>query len=120
MGALGTAHWVIDKLRILREADACALGEIGALLRREGPYSSHLSKWRQQRERGELEALAPAKRGPKKESRNPPAQRVAELERENRRLQQRLQQAEVIIEVQKQISTLLGIPPHPGENNNND
>lgn len=89
------------KARILREADACAPGEIGALLRREGLYSSHLSKRRQQRERGVAQALAPAKRGPKKAPRNPPAQRVAELEQENRRLQQRLQQAEVIIEVQK-------------------
>lgn len=108
------------KRRILREADACApgTGELGALLRREGLYSSHLTCWRRQREQGELDALTPKKRGRKTVEPHPLARRVAELERNNERLQQRLQQAEVIIDVQKKIAGLLGIPlknPDEGE-----
>lgn len=103
------------KLRILREAERCAPGELGALLRREGLYSSHLSDWRRQRERGELDALTPKKRG-RKPQKNPLTQRVAELERENERLRKRLQQAETIIEVQKKISEILGIPLTGGNN----
>lgn len=98
------------KLRILHETDRCAPGELGAVLRREGLYSSHLTKWRQNRERAEREALAPQKRGRKAQETNPLAPRVAELERDKERLQHRLQQAEAIIEVQKKISELLGIP----------
>lgn len=108
------------KLRILREADACAPGELGALLRREGLYSSHLTKWRQQREQGQLEALAPKKRGRKAQEPNPLEQRVKELERENQRLRNRLQQAETIIEVQKKVSTLLGIPLSQPEKSESD
>jgi len=96
------------KLRILSEADACTQrGELGALLRREGLYRSHLDKWREQRCRGVLQALAPQKRGPKPE---PQAAEIVRLRRENARLQQRLQQAETIIEVQKKLSALLGLP----------
>lgn len=104
------------KLRILREADGCgAPGQLGALLRREGLYSSHLTEWRRQRERGTLAALAPKPRGRPGPKPHPAARRVAELERENTRLQRRLQQAEAIIEVQKKVSELLGIPlNHPG------
>jgi len=81
------------------EADACTnRGEIGALLRREGLYSSHLDKWRLQRKRGLLQALAPQKRGPKVD---PQAQEIARLRRENERLRARLEQAEIVIEVQK-------------------
>lgn len=100
------------KSRVLREADACApgTGELGALLRREGLYSSHLTTWRRQREQGELDALAPKKRGRKAAEPHPLARRVAELERDNERLRRRLQQAEVIIDVQKKIAGLLGIP----------
>ena len=98
------------KSRILREADICSNGELGALLRREGLYYSHLTDWRRQRERAELDALAPKKRGRKGTEPNPLAKRVAELERENRQLQRRLQKAEVIIDVQKKIAGLLGIP----------
>ncbi len=108
------------KLSILDQADRCqAPGQIGALLRREGLYSSHLTKWRRQRESGALEALAPRKRGRKTKVADARAQRVAELERENERLHQRLAQAETIIEVQKKVSSLLGItlnPPNSGEN----
>jgi len=99
------------KVRILREADACAEpGEIGALLRREGLYSSHLTEWRRQREQGAWAGLAPKKRGRRGAPPHPLARRVSELERENTRLQRRLQQAEAIIEVQKKVSELLGIP----------
>ncbi len=90
------------KLRVLQEADACGEpGEIGALLRREGLYSSHLVVWRRQREEGTLQGLMPRKRGRKPQQKNPLAKKVAELERENERLQRRLKQAEMIIDVQK-------------------
>ncbi len=100
-----------EKLRIVEAADGCrASGEIGALLRREGIYSSQLSTWRKQRAAGTLQALAPHKRGRK----GPVDEREAELvqlRRENERLQARLAQAETIIEVQKKLSQLLGLPP---------
>lgn len=95
------------KRRILNEYEACnEPGEKGALLRREGLYSSHLTTWRQQRERGELDGLKPKKRGPKKDSQ---AAEIARLKKENERLVQRLKQAEWIIDVQKKISQLLGL-----------
>jgi transposase len=98
------------KLGVLRQADACAgTGELGALLRREGLYSSHLTTWRRQREQGSLAALSPKKRGRPGVPPSPLARRVAELERENARLSQRLQQAETIIAVQKKLSEALGI-----------
>ncbi len=97
------------KLRILEAVDACSEpGEIGALLRREGLYSSHLSKWRQQRDAGALEGLRPKKRGRKARPVDPQAKRVAQLERENERLRHKLEQAEIIIEVQKKLSRILG------------
>ena len=97
------------KLRILTEADQCTQrGEIGALLRREGLYSSHLTTWRKQRERGQLQGLTPKKRGRKPD---PQAAELARLQRENERLKVRLEQAETIIEVQKKISQMLGLPP---------
>ncbi len=99
------------KLRVLREADSCtASGEVGALLRREGLYSSHLTTWRRQREQGALAALTPKPRGRPAVPPHPLARRVAELQRENAHLQRRLKQAEAIIEVQKKVSELLGIP----------
>ena len=99
------------KLRILREADTCAgAGEVGALLRREGLYSSHLTTWRRQREHGALAALTPKTRGRPAAPVSPLARRVAELEREKARLEGRLKQAETIIEVQKKVSEILGIP----------
>ena len=98
------------KLRIVREADACtAPGEIGALLRREGLYSSHLGKWRRARDQGALEALTPKRRGPKPDPDRALALRNAQLERENARLKKRLETAEVIIDVQRKVSRLLGI-----------
>jgi transposase-like protein len=94
------------KLRILEEAEACSSGEIGALLRREGLYSSHLTTWRRQREAGQLAGLAPKRRGPKP---NPEAEELKRLRKENERLQVRLQQAEAIIEAQKKLSQLFGL-----------
>lgn len=96
------------KLRVLNEADACkGSGEIGALLRREGLYSSLLSKWRQQREQGSLEGLGTHKRGPKAD---PQAVELARLQRENERLRERLRKAELIIDVQKKVAQMLGAP----------
>jgi transposase len=98
------------KLKVLREADHCERpGEIGALLRREGLYWSNLATWRKQRERGELAGLAARKRGPEKRARNPLADRVRELERENFRLKRRAERAEKIVELQKKVSEVLGI-----------
>lgn len=106
------------KLRILAEADRCEkLGQIGALLRREGLYSSHLSNWRRKRREGTLGALSDCKRGPKVEK-NPFENKVAALERENERLRSKLTAAETIIDVQKKVAGLLGVPrqsPEPGE-----
>lgn len=97
------------KRSILDQAEACRDdGAIGALLRREGLYSSHLTTWRRQREQGELQALAPKKRG-RKSTANPLAQENQRLRAENTRLSRRLEQAELIIDVQKKVSALLGI-----------
>jgi transposase len=96
------------KLRILEEADHCTeRGQIGELLRREGLYSSHLSKWRQQRARGQLQGLAPKKRGRK--GQDPSIAELALLRRENERLRAQLEQAEIIIDVQKKLARLLGL-----------
>ena len=97
------------KLRILREVDACqGYGEIGALLRREGVYSSSLTNWRRQRERGELDGLSPQKRGPKPD---PQAVELARLKREVEHLRERLRKAEMIIDVQKKVAQMLGEAP---------
>jgi transposase-like protein len=94
------------KRRILSEADSTMeAGAIGALLRREGLYSSHLTHWRRQRDRG----LAPCRRGPKSK-RDPLFDEVRKLKLENGQLTQRLARAELIIDVQKKVSSLLGIP----------
>jgi transposase len=99
------------KLRILSETDAAAdVGGIGAILRREGLYSSSLSDWRRQRDSGALGSLTPTKRGPKPAARNPLAAEMAELKRENARLGRKLQHAEAIIDIQKKVAALLGIP----------
>ncbi len=98
------------KLQVLQQADACTQqGEIGALLRREGLYSSHLSCWRRLRKSGALAGLTPHKRGRKANPDKQQIRRMEELERENQRLRTRLVQAETIIDVQKKVSSLLGI-----------
>ena len=99
-----------EKLRILEEAEACTEpGEIGALVRREGIYSSYLSRWRRARDRGQLDGLSGKKRGPKKAVDQELVEENAALRRENERLRGRLKQAETIIEVQKKLSQMLGL-----------
>ena len=98
------------KRKIVREADGCKTpGAIGALLRREGLYSSHLTTWRAARERGEL-AGAPKKRGPTRRVADSRDTRITELERERTRWQQRAERAEALVELQKQVAALLGTP----------
>ncbi len=105
------------KLSILDQADRCEKpGQLGALLRREGLYSSNLTTWRQQRESGALEALTPRKRGRKPKPQDKQTRRLAELEREVEQLRQKLVQAETIIDVQKKVSSLLGIPLNNSQN----
>ena len=106
------------KLGILEEADQCERrsGQLGALLRREGLYSSHLTAWRRQRAAGQLAGLSPKKRGRKAQPPNPLASRLAELERENRKLKKAMKKAETIIEIQKKASELLGIPLSQSDN----
>jgi transposase len=102
------------KLEILRKADACTKpGELGALLRKEGLYSSLLVTWRRQREQG----LTPKKRGRKAQAVDP---KMKKLEHENRVLQRRLKKAEALIEFQKKVHELLGIPLKPFESEEED
>lgn len=98
------------KRKILKEADACTReGEIGALLRREGLYSSHLAVWRAARERGEIAGLLPKKRGPKVSPPDPRDRKIVELERETRRWKARAERAEALVDLQKKVSQILGI-----------
>jgi transposase len=109
------------KLRILAEADRCVgQGTLGALLRREGLYSSLLSTWRRQREQGILDGLAPRRRGRKPRQRDPLVEENQRLERQNRQLLARLEKAETIIEFQKKLSQLLGIPLNNPMTNESD
>ena len=99
------------KLRILAEADAAAAqpGGIGAMLRRESLYSSHLVTWRRERQTGILKGLTPHKRGPKSK-RNPQEEELHKLRRENQRLAEELRKAAIVIDVQKKVGALLGWP----------
>ena len=98
------------KLTVLQEADACTEpGEIGALLRREGLYTSHLCLWRKQRRARALTGLAPARRGPAPKATNPLSAKVAALEQETRWLRARAERAEALVELQKKVSEILGI-----------
>ena len=98
------------KLRIVQEADGCSQpGEIGALLRREGLYSSHLVEWRRARDQGQLDALAAKRRGPKADPDRALKKRNGQLELENARLRKKLETAETILEVQGNVSRLLGL-----------
>ena len=98
------------KRKILREADACTRsGELGALLRREGLYSSSLGAWRTARDRGAFAGLTPKKRGPKTTAPDPRDRELAAKDREIARLSARVERAEALIEVQKKLSKILGI-----------
>jgi transposase len=99
----------VEKLRILKEADACSKpGEIGALLRREGLYSSAIANWRQQRREGLFSGTAPRLSARDKSAeRQKLLKQMAELERENRRLERKLKQAEIIMDAQKKIAEIL-------------
>jgi transposase len=101
---------VQDKLRVLAEIDHAPAGGTGAILRREGLYSSTLSEWRRLRDAGALGALKPVKRGPKPAVRNPMAAELVQAKRENARLVRRLEHAEAIIAIQKKVAALLGMP----------
>jgi transposase-like protein len=106
------------RLRILKHADACKKpGELGALLRREGLYSSLLTNWRRQRDHGALREMRGRRRGPKARPVDP---RVKQLEAENRRLQRKLQRAETIITLQKKVAEILGIPLNPLDSDESD
>lgn len=108
------------KRRILKEADACDRGELGALLRREGLYSSHLVEWRRARDAGEIAGLTPRKRGPKAQAPDPLASKLAETEREVARLKAENAKLQIICDVQKKLSQLLGVtlPTIPDDDEN--
>jgi len=107
---------VQDKLRILAETDRAAeSGGVGAILRREGLYSSALTDWRRQRDAGAFAALVPSKRGRKSIEPNPLTAELAAARRDNARLAQRLARAEAIIDLQKKVAELLGIPLAPSD-----
>ena len=106
------------RLCILTQADACKKpGEVGALLRREGLYSSLLTNWRRQREAGALREMRGCRRGPPPRPVDP---RVTQLEAENRRLQRKLQRAETIITLPKKVAEILGIPLTPLDDDETD
>ena len=106
------------KRAILREAEGCKeRGELGALLRREGLYSSHLASWRATQDKRDLAALEPKKRGPKPKARDERDRKLVEQERQIARLTARLQRAEAVISLQKKASEILGIEfPDSDEN----
>ncbi len=106
------------KLQILREADACKQpGELGALLRREGLYSSYLVTWRQQRDRAAQAGIVASKRGPKAKVVDP---RVKQLERENTNLKRRIRRMDLLLEIQKKASEILEIPLNHLDEDEND
>lgn len=108
------------RLRIVEEADRCTeLGQIGELLRREGLYSSQLATWRRQRSEGSLSESNSRKRGRKPKKPDSTQAELEQLRREKKALEERLRQAEVIIEVQKKVSDLLGIPSRQANDNSN-
>ncbi len=105
-----------DKLRILADVDAAVESRgIGAVLRREGLYSSILADWRRQRDAGAYGALSPAKRGPKPQRANPLAAELAGVLKDNAQLRRRLDRAEAIIDLQKKVAELLGLSPLPSD-----
>lgn len=111
---------VAEKLRILREADTCAPGTVGACLRREGIYSSQLYAWRRERERGDLDAGTLRKRIRTREAERELAQRNGELEREIRGLQRKIARLELFEEIRKKAAGLLGLELKSPELDEND
>jgi len=106
------------KARVLEEVDRCTRsGEIGAVLRREGLYASHLITWRRQREANGVAGLS-RKRGPRANPDSGAARKIAELERSNRRLTEKLRKAGIVMEFQKKMAELWA--PSPGDNEEND
>ena len=105
------------KRKFLKQADACTRpGELGALLRREGVYSSSLNSWRASRQRGEIAGLEPKKRGPKTTPVDPRDRQIAELVREGKKYKARAERAEALVAVQKKLSIILGIDlPESGD-----
>ena len=109
------------KLKILRKVEACTTpGEVGKILRREGLYSSNLNTWRKQQEQGILEGLKPKKRGRKATPKNPLEDELKTARRDVVRLQRKLEQAGTIIDIQKKVSALLGIPLEAPESEESD
>lgn len=104
-----------EKLDILKEADACERGEVGSVLRKHGIYWSYLSRWRQARDRGELEGLTAKKRGRKRSESWELEEKNSALQQENARLRERLEQATMVIDVQKKLCELLGLETPPRE-----
>ena len=98
-----------EKLRILRDVDHAGPGGIGAILRREGLYSSAITDWRRQRDAGAYEGLSPVKRGPKPVAAQPLSAEHARLQRDYKRLEKRLERAEAVIDIQKKVSLFLGL-----------
>jgi transposase len=98
-----------EKLRVLAEIEQCEPGQIGAILRREGIYSSHVSQWRRQQAKGQLAGLAGQKGG---RHVDPQAVELAQLRQENERLKAQLERAELIIDVQKKVCQLFGLTPN--------
>jgi transposase len=111
---------VAEKRRIVTAADVCVPGTLGALLRREGIYSSLLASWRQQRNAGDFDPVALRQRSSQKSEGQALQRRNAELEVENRKLHRRLQRAELILDIQKHAAGLLGIELKGPDANEND
>lgn len=108
------------KAQILQQVENMRHGDVGAFLRREGLYTSHITEWRKQRDRALERWLEPQKPGPKPQPASELAKRVAQLEREKAKLEKRLKQAEAVIELQKKLSEILAIPLDPVESDEND
>jgi transposase-like protein len=101
-----------EKLRVLAAADACTKpGEVGALLRREGLYSSHLAEWRRARAAGSFDALSPKRRGPKVREANPLEKENEELKRALAKAEARAKRAEALVDLQKKMADILGALP---------
>ena len=110
-----------QKLKILKQIDDLTKpGEVGAFMRKNGLYSSTVSGWRRKRESGELAGLTPKKKGRKPIPKDPKEKVIKSQQKEIARLQRKLEKAETIIEIQKKVATLLGVPLKSQESEEND